>query len=347
MIRFVCDYAEGAHEAILRRMLETNLEQTPGYGEDQHCERARQLIRKAGGREDAAIHFLVGGTQTNTIVIASVLKPHEGVIAAETGHIACHETGAVEASGHKVITLKGQDGKLDAALVERYLKTYWADANFEHIVKPAMLYLSQPTECGTLYSKKELQALRAIADTYGLCLYVDGARLGYGLASAGNDVSLTELTSLADVFSIGGTKVGALFGEAVVFTSDTYGREFRYMIKQRGAMLAKGRLLGIQFETLFEDGLYMKIAAHADKLAMRIQDALTEKGIPLWGRSPTNQIFPILRDDQRDYLKGEGFDFGFWEGAEEGKAVYRICVSWAITEEQADALISAIRRMPC
>ena len=246
-----------------------------------------------------------------------------------------------------MITLKGQDGKLDAALVERYLKTYWADANFEHIVKPAMLYLSQPTECGTLYSKKELQALRAIADTYGLCLYVDGARLGYGLASAGNDVSLTELTSLADVFSIGGTKVGALFGEAVVFTSDTYGREFRYMIKQRGAMLAKGRLLGIQFETLFEDGLYMKIAAHADKLAMRIQDALTEKGIPLWGRSPTNQIFPILRDDQRDYLKGEGFDFGFWEGAEEGKAVYRICVSWAITEEQADALISAIRRMPC
>ncbi|MBQ8136292.1 MAG: aminotransferase class I/II-fold pyridoxal phosphate-dependent enzyme, partial [Clostridia bacterium] len=209
MIRFESDYAEGAHEAILRRLLETNLEQTPGYGTDSHCENARKWIREACGLAQADVQFLVGGTQTNSAVIASVLRPHEAVLAADTGHIACHETGAVEASGHKVLTIPGRMGKMEAARAEEYLAAYWADETHEHLPKPAMLYLSQPTECGTLYSLAELRALRDVADAYHLCVYVDGARLGYGLASEQGDVTLEALSSLADVFTIGGTKVGA------------------------------------------------------------------------------------------------------------------------------------------
>ena len=346
MIRFESDYAEGAHEAILRRLLETNLEQTPGYGTDTHCENARALIRKACGLENAAVHFLVGGTQTNSAVIASVLRPHEAVLAADTGHIACHETGAVEASGHKVLTIAGHMGKMDAAGAEGYLARYWADETHEHMPKPAMLYLSQPTECGTLYSFSELSALRAVADKYHLCVYVDGARLGYGLASGEGDVSLEALSSLADVFTIGGTKVGALFGEAVVFTNDRYGAEFRYLMKQRGAMLAKGRILGIQFETLFEDGLYVRIAGDAVRRAGRAQDAFVKKGVPLLCHSPTNQIFPMLRADQKAHFEREGIAFSLWEHRENDENVYRLCFSWAVTDAQMEALLCAIDSMP-
>ncbi len=342
IIRFESDYSEGCHERILQRLGETNLEQTPGYGTDSHCKNAADMIRRLVDAPGAYVQFLVGGTQTNMTVIAAALRPHEGVVAAETGHIACHETGAVEASGHKVICLPSHDGKLDAAETEAFFETYWSDVNFEHMVKPRMIYISQPTESGTLYSLSELTALRRICDRFDAFLFLDGARLGYGMESRSNDVSYPDLARLCHVFYIGGTKVGALFGEAVVMTDPRLQGEFRYMIKQRGGMLAKGRLLGVQFEALFEDGLYMRISRHAVEMADRIRGALKKKGIPLWGSSDTNQVFAVLDREQHRALSDKGYVFSPWTPERDGKAVWRICTGWATDEGNVARLIGDI-----
>ncbi len=342
MIRFECDYSEGAHPRVLELMRRSNLEQTPGYGEDAYCARAREIIRGLCGAERAGVHFLVGGTQANATVIASVLRPVQGVLCPQTGHINVHETGAVEASGHKVLPLPSADGKITAQQVRAAYDDHWGDAAHEHRVQPGMVYVSFPTENGTLYSKEELTALSATCRELGLPLYLDGARLGYGLAAPGNDLTLPDLARLCDVFYIGGTKVGALFGEAVVVAAPSLDRDFRYFIKQHGAMLAKGRLLGIQFLALLQDGLYFDISAHADRLAGRIREAFVRKGFPFLYDSPTNQQFPILPDAAIAKLS-ERYAFEAWRRVDEGHAAVRFCTSWATRERDVESLLEDIR----
>lgn len=338
MIRFNCDYLEGAHPRIIEKLLETNFVQTPGYGEDEFCERARGIIRKKCGAPDAYVQFLVGGTQTNTTVIASVLKPYQGVLSANTGHINVHETGAIESTGHKVLALQSEDGKVTAAQVQEAYDAHWEDVSHEHIVQPGMVYISHPTENGTLYKKEELKALYETCSKLGLPLFMDGARLGYGLMSEGTDITWNDLAAYTDVFYIGGTKVGALFGEAVVITNPVLAKDFRYMIKQRGGMLAKGRLLGIQFETLLEDGLYEEIAGKAVKQAMRLKETFVDKGYPLLYDSYTNQQFPIIHKCQLEQLR-EKYSFELWEKMDEEYSAVRFCTSWATKDEDIDALI--------
>jgi len=339
MIRFESDYLEGAHPSILEELARTNLEQTVGYGLDPHCENARQLIRSACQAEDADVHFLVGGTQTNALVIAAALRPYQGVIAAESGHINVHETGAIESYGHKVLPLPSADGKITADQISACIKAHWADDSHEHAVQPGMVYISQPTENGTIYSKSELTAIFDVCKEWDVPLFVDGARLGYGLMSEKNDISLPELADLCDVFYIGGTKVGALFGEAVVIRRPSLKKDFRYLIKQHGGMLAKGRLLGIQFECLFRDGLYFDIAARTTALALQIRKALEEIGCTFLYDSPTNQQFPILPDAVLKKLEGK-YSFNYWARVDEEHSAVRICTSWASQQEQVDALIA-------
>ncbi|HBU82074.1 MAG TPA: low specificity L-threonine aldolase [Paenibacillus sp.] len=341
MIRFECDYNEGAHERILQRLISTNMEQTSGYGTDPHCDRARSLIRQACENEQADVHFLVGGTQTNTTVIASTLRPYQGVIAATSGHIAVHETGAIEATGHKVITVPSDDGKITPDQVKAVYDAHINDGSPEHCVQPGMVYISQPTENGTMYSKAELQALFDVSRQCGLPFFIDGARLGYALASRNCDMNLADLARLCDVFYIGGTKIGALMGEAVVILNDKLKPDFRYMIKQKGGLLAKGRLLGIQFETLFEDGLYLEISQHAVDMAMLIHDSLAEQGISFLYDSPTNQQFPILPDYLLQDLRNR-YSFTFWEKVDDTHSVVRFCTSWATQRENVDSLIRDI-----
>ncbi len=341
MKRFDSDYLEGCLPEILQRLGETNLEQSVGYGEDAHCTAAREKIRAAVGRPDADVHFLVGGTQTNVTVISSLLKPYQGVVCAESGHINVHETGAVEHSGHKVMALPATAGKITAAQVEEAFASHRDDANHEHMVQPGMVYISFPTEMGTLYSKDELTAISAVCRRWQRPLFVDGARLGYGLASPLCDLTLPELAALVDVFYIGGTKQGALFGEAVVFCNPALAHEFRYHIKQNGGMLAKGRLLGIQFETLFTDGLYLKAARHAIDEAFRLRDGLRAKGYRFLCNSPTNQQFPILEDAQIEALRAE-FGFEFWQRIDATHSAVRFCTSWATRPEAVDALLAAL-----
>ena len=273
MILFTSDYTEGAHPRIIEKLAETNMEQTVGYGEDPYCEEAREAIKKVCEAPEADVHFLVGGTQTNFTVISSILRPFQGVLCADSGHINVHETGAVEATGHKVLALPSKDGKITGQQIKEYYDLHWSDESHEHIVQPKLVYISHPTENGTIYSKSELQELYATCKELGLPLFMDGARMGYGLMSEKSDMTLADIAANTDVFYIGGTKVGALFGEAVVITKSALKKDFRYCMKQSGAMLAKGRLLGIQFDTLFTDDLYFKIAAHADKLAMKLKNA--------------------------------------------------------------------------
>ncbi|MEK8197846.1 threonine aldolase family protein [Lysinibacillus sp. FSL M8-0134] len=344
MIRFENDYAEGAHPKILQQLVATNEEQSPGYGMDEHSEKARVYIKKAIADEQADIHFLVGGTQTNTTVIASILRPHQGVIAATTGHIAVHETGAIEATGHKVLTLPSDDGKLTATQVKACIEGHWQDSTHEHMVQPGIVYISHPTENGTTYSKAELTALSDVCREYGLPLFLDGARLGYGLVAQDSDLSLAEIAKLCDVFYIGGTKMGALFGEAVVIVNPAYQKDFRYMIKQRGGLLAKGRLLGIQFETLFEDQLYMDISHHAVDMAMLIRQAFIDKGFDLRYDSKTNQQFPILPNSLLATL-GEKYSFSIWEAFDDQHTVVRFCTSWATKKENVDRLIEDIQQL--
>lgn len=342
MIQFQCDYNEGAHERIMRRLLETNMEQTVGYGEDDYCAQARQLIRKAVGNPEADVHFLVGGTQTNTTVIASLLRPYQGVICAQTGHINVHETGAIEHTGHKVIALPGTNGKISAEQIEQVVRLQLDESGPEHLVQPAMVYISFSTEIGTLYTKQELFAIHHVCQHYGLPLFIDGARLGYGLTSEACDITLTELAALCDVFYIGGTKVGALFGEAVVFKKTQPG--FRYHIKQQGGMLAKGRLLGIQFLELFTDDLYFQLGRHANLQARLIKEAFQRRGIPFFIDSPTNQQFPILTNAQMETLARD-FLFSEWERLDADHMVVRFCTSWATLPENVQRLITAIESL--
>ena len=341
MIQFQCDYNEGAHPRILERMLQTNFEQTVGYGEDHYCASAAELIRKACGREDADIHFLVGGTQANATVISSVLRPHQGVICVSTGHINVHETGAIEHSGHKVLALEGQNGLLPASAVRGAMEEHLAEDGPEHTGQPGMVYISFSSEVGTVYSLRQLEDLSAVCREYGLPLFIDGARMGYGLASEGCDVTLNDIARLADVFYIGGTKQGALFGEAVVIVNPALKKDFRYFIKQNGGMLAKGRLLGIQFLTLFEDGLYFELSQHAVAQAMRIRDAFVSKGYDFLVDSPSNQQFPILPNDVMELLSKD-FKFSVWKRIDAGHTAVRFCTSWATRTEAVDALLAAL-----
>lgn len=344
MIRFENDYAEGAHPRILERLMETNEVQTPGYGTDDYCESARNLIREACGDPTADVHFLVGGTQTNTTIIASILRPHQGVVSAHSGHIATHETGAIEATGHKILPLPSSDGKIDAEQVRGVYEEHWNDATHEHVVQPALVYISNPTEFGTLYSKSELAELRSVCLECGFTLMIDGARLGYGLAAEGNDLSLADIAKLCDVFYIGGTKIGALFGEAVVITNPTLKKDFRYLIKQRGGLLAKGRILGIQFETLFTDGLYLELSKHAIDAAMTIRNAFESNGFEFKYHSKTNQQFPILHNEQIELLSKK-YSFHKWETVNESESVVRFCTSWSTKAEHVEALVKDIKML--
>ena len=346
MIRFECDYLEGAHPKILERMLQTNLDQTPGYGEDEVCARARERVLEACGKPDADVHFLVGGTQTNLTVVAAALRPHQGVISADSGHVNVHESGAIEATGHKVLAIPGVDGKLRASDVRAFVDAHWADSTHEHQVQPAMVYISHPTEWGTLYSRSELEALSQVCRDCGLLLYMDGARLGYALAADelradGDGLTLPDIARLTDAFYIGGTKVGALFGEALVIRDPALRKDFRYLIKQRGGMLAKGRLLGLQFDALFEDGLYVEISRHAIRQALRIRRAFEEKGVGFYLESPTNQQFPILTEGQIAALAGK-YSFIVFAKNTDGTSAVRFCTSWATREDAVDMLVEDI-----
>ena len=341
MIRFDCDYLEGAHPAILQKLIETNMDQTIGYEVDPYCEAAAEKIRAACACPGAAVHFLVGGTQTNTTVIYSLLRPWEGVLSADTGHINCHESGAIEGTGHKVIALPGQDGKLTAEMVENAFEAWKADASWEHIVKPGMVYISHPTETGTLYTLAELTALSETCRRLRLPLYLDGARLGYGLAAEGTDITLPDVARLCDIFYIGGTKVGALFGEALVIPDPALIPDIRPLIKQRGGLLAKGRLLGIQFDVLFTDGLYFKLGKHAMDLARTLREGFAAKGYSFMCDSPTNQQFPILSYEQIERLSKD-FSFDDYGPADAHHRYVRFCTSWATTEENVETLLNAI-----
>ena len=343
MIRFECDYGEGAHPQVMELLQNTNFEQTPGYGCDPWCDKASGLIRVACDAPDAEVHFVVGGTQANLMVIASILRPFEGAVSASTGHIHVHETGAVEATGHKILALPEKDGKITAEQIEDCLREYEESTTIEHVVKPGIVYLSQPTEYGTMYHKGELEAISKVCRAHGVPLFVDGARLAYALAAEDNDITLPDMARLCDIFYIGGTKVGCLFGEAVVFASKRYAEGFRMTMKQRGGMLAKGRLLGVQFSTLFTGGLYERMGKHADDLAMKVKKALKSKGIPLYYESSTNQQFCIMTEEQYDRLSK---DFSFSDnGPVEGGRLIRICTSWATKEEDVDRLVADIKNL--
>lgn len=341
MLDFVNDYSEGAHEKILERLIETNREKLSGYGTDIYCEAAKQKIREACKCPEADIHFLVGGTQTNATVIDAMLCQYEGVVAATTGHVSTHEAGAIEASGHKVLTIPHENGKISAHVLESYFEDFYADGNHEHMVFPGMVYISHPTEYGTLYSKKELEELSKVCHKYEAPLYLDGARLGYGLVSEENDVTLADIAELCDVFYIGGTKVGVLCGEAVVFTKKNTPKHFMTIVKQHGALLAKGRLLGIQFDTLFTDDLYLTISKNAIKTANMLKKALKEKGYTFYIDSPTNQIFLVLEDEKLKQLEKE-VAVSFWEKADDTHTIVRLATSWATSEEEIQELIGIL-----
>ena len=341
MYQFQCDYNEGAHPRIMERLLQTNLEQTVGYGEDHYCEEAREAIRKAVGRPDADVHFLVGGTQTNATVISSILRPYQGVLCASTGHINVHETGAIEHGGHKVLAVEARNGLLGSEQIRTAMQLHLAEDGPEHTVQPGMVYISFSSELGTVYSLRQLREISAACREYALPLFIDGARMGYGLASEGCDVTLQDIAELADVFYLGGTKQGALFGEAVVILNETLKKDFRYYIKQNGGMLAKGRLLGIQFLTLFEDGLYFEVSQHAVNQALRIRDAFKAKGFEMLVQSPSNQQFPIL-DNVTLRRLSEKFLFSVWQKVDEDHTAVRFCTSWATRPEAVDALLAEL-----
>ena len=342
MLAFNNDYSHGAHPTVLQALVDTNMEPQPGYGTDAHTERAKQLIREACQAPDADVFFLVGGTQANATVIDMLLAPYEGVVAAETGHVACHEAGAIEFGGHKVLTIPGYEGKMHAEDLENYIQVFYENESYEHTVFPGAVYVSLSTEYGTLYSKVELAAIHAVCQKHEIPLFVDGARLAYALAADECDITLPELAQLCDVFYIGGTKCGALCGEAVVFTHGNMPKQFVTMVKRRGAMIAKGRLNALQFDALFTDGLYEKICAPAVKLAIKLRDGLKAKGYRFALESPTNQQFPILPDDVLDKLR-EKYSFAYQARVDETHSAVRFCTCWATKEENVEALLADIR----
>lgn len=341
MYSFTNDYSEGAHERIMEAMMETNRQQTSGYGMDGYCQEARALILEKVNRPDSAVHFVVGGTQANLMVITACLRPHQGVISADTGHVNIHEAGAIEATGHKVLAIPSPDGKVRASQVEEMIRLHYADSSFDHMVQPGMLYISNPTEVGTIYKKDELTALYNVCHAHSIPLFVDGARLGCALTCPENDLTLHDLGNLTDVFTIGGTKMGALFGEAVVINTPAYNKDFRYIIKQRGGMFAKGRLLGIQFKALFTEELYFTLADHANRMAAKLRTGLTEKGYAFLTPSPTNQLFPILPKKVLAALS-QNFSYSFWQPYDAERDVVRFCTSWATQERQVELLLEAI-----
>ena len=344
MIYFNNDYSEGCHEKVLEKLSETNMNQTPGYSEDTYCHQAADRIRALCGRDDLSVHFLVGGTQANLTVITSALRPHQAVIGADCAHINVHETGAIEATGHKVLWLPSVEGKICAMQVQQLVDSHWADPSFEHMPQPKMVYISNPTEYGTLYTLSELEALAETCKRLGLYLFMDGARLGYGLMAQGNDVTLADIAQLCDVFYIGGTKVGALFGEAVVIGNQKLAEDFRYIMKQRGGMMAKGRLLGVQFLALLENDLYFSISRHADQQADRIRQTLKALNCPFMMENTTNQLFPILPDRVLAVLK-EKYAFIEMDKVGENAHCIRICTSWATKSENVDALCADLIRL--
>jgi threonine aldolase len=344
MIRFNNDYNCGAHPKILEALAATNTESYGGYGLDPWCERAADEIRKYLDCPNALIHFMVGGTQTNYTVISALLRPYQSVISADSGHIHVHETGAVEHCGHKIHALPHTDGKITAAQIAAEAELYCTSGVQEHITQPKLVYLSYPTEYGTIYSRQELEAIHDVCRRYGLYLFIDGARLGYGLGARDADVTMADLARLADVFYCGGTKCGALFGEAVVFANPTLGTDFRSYIKQNGAMLAKGWLLGLQFYTLFHDGLYFEITKKADEYAMQIREAFAEKSVPFYIDSSTNQQFVILEDRVLEKL-GEKYVYEYEMRIDKTHSCVRFCTSWSTTKDEVLELVRDIREM--
>ncbi len=340
MLFFENDYGEGAHPAVLAHLAETNMEHLSGYGVDPYCASAKEKILNACGCPEGDVFFLVGGTQTNAVVIGSLLRRHEGVVAANSGHVSVHEAGAIEYTGHKVLEIGQENGKINAGELRAYMERFYRDGNHEHMVFPGMVYISHPTEYGTLYTKAELEAISGVCRAWKIPLYVDGARLGYGLASEETDVTLEDMARYADVFYIGGTKVGALCGEAVVFPhgAPVY---FMTMVKQQGALLAKGRLLGVQFDALFTDNLYLQISKNAIQTADRLKQALKEKNYQLLLDSPTNQIFVILEDEKLEELK-KHVRYSFWEKFDDTHTVIRLATSWATAMEDVEKLIETL-----
>ena len=341
MLRFQNDYSEGAHPNVLRALCDTNLCSTPGYGLDDDCRRAADAIRARFACPDADVHFLVGGTQTNQLAAAAFLRPWEAMVAADTGHINVHETGAIENSGHKVLTVPNTDGKIAAAQVEELCRAHYADASFEHTVQPGMVYISNPTEFGTVYTRGELEALHAVCKARHLPLFIDGARLGAALYSPVCDYTLADMAHMCEVFTIGGTKMGLLFGEAAVFSAPELAKDFRYFVKQNGGMLAKGRLLGVQFYAAFKDGLYDRIGAEEVRLALRLRDGFRARGWTFLVESPSNQQFPILPDALIERLKPE-FSCSHTQSFPNGMSAVRFCTSWATTDADIDALLDAV-----
>jgi threonine aldolase len=344
MIHFNCDYNEGAHPKILEKLVMTNFEQTEGYGEDSYCKEAIRVIKAKCNRQDTAIHFFVGGTQVNLTVISAALRPHQGVISAISGHINVHESGAIEATGHKVLALPSSDGKLTAKQIQDAYDSHFNDVTHEHMVQPKLVYISNPTEIGSIYSKAELRAISETCRMNNLLLYMDGARLGYALCAEGNDLDLPAISQLCDAFYIGGTKIGALFGEALVICNEGLKSDFRYLIKQKGGLLAKGRLLGIQFITLFEDDLYFKIAKHANEMASLIKEACIKKGYSFLNLSITNQQFPIIPDRILEKLK-QNYEYSYWQRVDENHSAVRFCTSWATEKDAVLQLIADIERV--
>lgn len=338
MFSFECDYGEGAHERILKRLAETNMEQLPGYGEDHYCRSAREKIRKACGCPQADVWFVTGGTQTNALVVDAMLDRFEGVVSARTGHVNAHESGAIEYTGHKVLELPEHAGKIDGGDLEEYLREFWQNDTREHMVFPGMVYISYPTEYGTLYKKEELEAVAGVCRRFQIPLYLDGARLGYGLMSPAADLTLPEIAELCDVFYIGGTKVGALCGEAIVFTKNNTPSHFLARIKQHGALMAKGRLLGIQFDTLFTDQLYFEISRHAIRMAGLLKEGFADRGYEFFLDSPTNQQFIVLDNRRLEWLK-ERVVFSVWEKKDDTHTVVRFATSWATQEDDIRRLM--------
>ena len=340
MIRLNCDYLEGCHPSILEKLTETNLVQTPGYGTDDYCKEAADAIREAFSCPDSAVHFMVGGTQANMTVIASALRPYEGVLCADTGHINVHETGAIESTGHKCLALPNKEGRISASKVAVATAT---QADDEHTVKPGMVYISMSTEVGTVYDLSHLKDLYLTCKQLGLYLFIDGARLGYGLAAPTGDLTPADVAKYCDVFTVGGTKMGALFGEAIVINNPELNVRFRYMMKQKGGMLAKGRLLGLQFSALMKDGLYFQLGKKAVDQAMRIRTALLDNGFTFRVDSPTNQLFPIFTDEQWEKIEELGFKLEFIGRLDEDHVELRVCTSWCTPDEYVDNFITALK----
>ena len=340
MISFESDYDNGCHELILKRLAETNDERATGYGLDQYCNMAREKVRAACGKPSADVFFLMGGTQTNATVIDAMLSSYQGVLAVETGHINVHESGAIEFGGHKVLSLPSHDGKMDACDLGKWLKDFYDDPTFDHMVFPGLVYITFATELGTIYSRAELQSISAVCKDYDLPLFIDGARLGYGLMAEDCDITLPQLAELCNVFYIGGTKCGAYCGEAVVFPKGNAPAHFFTIVKQHGALMAKGRLLGIQFDTLMEDDLYFKLARHAVVQAMRLRDAFVAKGYKMFSNSPTNQQFVLLSKDAIARLSKD-FVFEQWYPVGDDMNC-RFVTSWATRSQDVDELIASL-----